>query len=93
MAFWYNLWSSGIFIPVLVCCNKKYLASLGRTDAEFRRKKWIFFGDAKKRRRDEKVKSLPDVGRINYKVIAPNRVARWFIFKPKTTIWVIFGGP
>jgi hypothetical protein len=24
---------------------------------------------------------------------APNRVARWFLFKPKIPIWVDFGGP
>jgi hypothetical protein len=28
MTFWYILWLFGIFLPVLVCCNKKNLASL-----------------------------------------------------------------
>jgi hypothetical protein len=28
--FWYVLWLFGIFFPVLVCCTKKNLATLGR---------------------------------------------------------------
>jgi hypothetical protein len=28
MAIWYICWPFGIFFPVLVCCNKKNLATL-----------------------------------------------------------------
>jgi hypothetical protein len=28
MAIWYILWSFGIFLPILVCCTKKNLATL-----------------------------------------------------------------
>jgi sorbitol-specific phosphotransferase system component IIC len=30
---------------------------------------------------------------LGVKIKALTRVARWFIFKPKITIWVSFGGP
>jgi hypothetical protein len=36
MTIWYILWSFGTFLPVLVCCSKKNLATL-RPTAGFRR--------------------------------------------------------
>jgi hypothetical protein len=29
VAIWYILWSFGVFIPILVCCTEKNLATLG----------------------------------------------------------------
>jgi hypothetical protein len=74
----------GIFVviwyifPVLVCRTKKNLATL-------------VSGGRPKTRVSMYVANLS--GRERKKNLLLNRVARWYIFKPKVSIWVIFCGP
>jgi hypothetical protein len=73
---WYILWSFGIFFLVVVCCNKKI---------------WQPFpGGVACILSAENVWSLWVVGSSPAGVEI--RVARWYIFRPKITIWVYFGG-